>query len=55
MCAMGAASIGTLCYFAAEPRFELVGEGTIRIVGMAFFLLSGLFWGAFGFGARKQQ
>ncbi len=55
MCAVGAAALGTLCYVAAEPGFELVSERTAEFVGIAFFLLSGLFWTTFGFGARKQQ
>ena len=43
VCARGVASIGTLCYLAANPRNELVGEGTAKWIGLAFFLLSGLF------------
>lgn len=55
MCASGAALIGTLCFVAAQPRFELVDEGTAKFVGIAFFLISGLFWTAFGFGASKEH
>ena len=54
MSAMGAAMIGTLCFVAVQPRIGLVGEGTGRFIGIAFFLLSGLFWAAFGFGAGKE-
>ena len=54
VCASGAALIGTLCFVAAQPSFALLGEGTGKFVGVAFFLVSGLFWAAFGFGARKE-
>ena len=51
---MGAGAIGTLCYVAALPRFDLVPKAPAEYVGIAFFLISGLFWAAYGFGAGKS-
>ena len=53
--AMCAAMVGTLCFVAKQPRFGLLSESTGQIVGIAFFLLSGLLWAAYGFGASKKQ
>ncbi len=54
MLAMGAALAGTLCFIAGQPRFEMLPESTAKYVGIACFLLSGLFWAAFGIGAGKK-
>ena len=54
MLAMGAALIGTLCYVAGQPQFALLSPGTAKFAGLACCLVSGLFWAAFGFGARKE-
>lgn len=55
MAAMGASLIGTLCFVAAQPRFAFIDKGPAEFAGIAFFLLSGLFWAAYGFGARKEH
>lgn len=55
MWAMGAALVGTCCFIAAQPRFDLVPGGIAKPVGIAFFLASGLLWAAFGFGAAKEE
>ena len=55
MLAMGAALVGTLCFVGAQPRFDLVSENTGAFAGLACFLVSGLFWAAFGLGARKES
>ena len=53
--AMGAAIVGTLCFVAKQPRFGLLSESTGQFVGIVFFLLSGLLWAAYGFGASKKE
>ena len=55
MLAMGAALAGTLCFVAAQPQFDLVSGSTAKFVGLACFLVSGVFWAAFGFAARKES
>ncbi len=55
MLAMGAALVGTLCFVAAQPQFDLVPGGIAKFAGLACFLVSGLFWAAFGYGARKES
>lgn len=55
MWAMGAGIVGTCCYVAAEPGFDLVPGGIAKPVGIGFFLVSGLLWAAFGFGAAKEE
>ena len=52
---MGAAIIGTLCFVARQPRFALLSESTGQFFGIAFFMVSGLLWAAFGFGASKKE
>ncbi len=55
MGAMGAALVGTCCFVAAQPWFDLVPGGIAKPVGIGFFLASGLLWAAFGFGAAKDE
>ncbi len=53
--AMGTSLIGTLCFIAAQPRFAFLSAETGKFAGIAFFLVSGLIWAAFGMGARKEE
>ncbi|MCP4246179.1 MAG: hypothetical protein GY778_03940 [bacterium] len=53
MLAMGAALAGTLCFVAGQPRFDLVSAGTGKYAGIAFFMVSGLLWAAYGLGAGR--
>ena len=55
MGAMGAAIVGTCCFVAAQPTFDLVPGGIAKTVGIGCFLASGLLWAAFGFGAAKEE
>ena len=55
MGAMGAALVGTCCFVAAQPTFDLVPGGIAKPVGICFFLASGLLWAACGFGAAKEE
>ena len=55
MWAMGAAIVGTCWFVAAQPRFDLVPGDIAKPVGIGFFLVSGLLWAAFGFGAAKDE
>ncbi len=54
MVAMGAALLGTLAFVAAQPRFDLIPAGTAKFAGIACFLVSGLFWASYGFGASRE-
>ncbi len=54
MLAMAAALAGTLCFVAGEPGFDLVSAASAKFAGIAFFLVSGLLWAAYGIGAGKE-
>ncbi len=55
MLAMGAASLGTLLFIAAQPRFEIVAPTYARFAGIACFVVSGVFWALFGWQARNTE
>ncbi len=55
MLAMGAALVGTLCFVAGQPRYEFLSQSTAKFAGIACFLVSGLFWAAYGIAAGQDQ
>ena len=55
MWAMLAAVVGTSCFVATLPRFDLIPTNVGRTVGIVFFLISGVLWANFGLAPAKEE